>query len=552
MSYQKTVQKGIYAIKRGDIANGTSLIRKAISDSDYDSSIVQASAYELSANHMQDIAFDILQEYLQAGGKDPAIYELMVKLSLDNNLPEIAKKLLDILITLQPSEPRHLVNYSNCLAAQEHYSEAISFLQNTIPQFPDYAPLWNALGYILSVHLGEHQQGLEFYLEAYRLDPKNFEVVNNIATVKTGTSEEELWYQRAIEIQPDHPTPHIGYSQLLFSQGRIVEALQHYEFRRSTNQGSNTSVDFSHNRQEWKGQPLKGKTIMIFAEQGIGDEMLFAINFSRIISMAESVILSCDDRLIPIFKRSFPTCEVVGYEDKIVGLSRIRHFPNVHDRLTSKKSDIDYVIPSGSLMTYLWQDISDVPLLESPLFIPDENLCKKVSHILGSNDEKPFKVGISWTSEKATGLRQNAYFSSAFYKGISIVQEAQFVNLQYTVNKETPKDTEDQGVLSRLSMLDDLDLRNDLDTQLAVHANLNLVIGPPTATQILALLSGTETYIITPGGLPWWHFGQHHTNNSALATNCKLFSSKRDRDLRRLLRDTIITKATKFMEEKSV
>ena len=56
----------------------------------------------------------------------------------------------------------------------------------------------------------------------------------------------------------------------------------------------------------WDGSPLKEKTLLIYTEQGIGDEIMFASCFEEIIEQIGECIVECDKRLIPIFTRSFP------------------------------------------------------------------------------------------------------------------------------------------------------------------------------------------------------------------------------------------------------
>ena len=63
---------------------------------------------------------------------------------------------------------------------------------------------------------------------------------------------------------------------------------------------------------QWDGSALPGRSIVAHAEQGLGDEILFASCFPDLLSCAGQAILTCDARLVPLFARSFPTARVRG------------------------------------------------------------------------------------------------------------------------------------------------------------------------------------------------------------------------------------------------
>ena len=60
----------------------------------------------------------------------------------------------------------------------------------------------------------------------------------------------------------------------------------------------------------WEGQPLHNKSLLITAEEGIGDEIFFASCFNDAIGAAEQCLIECDPRLVSLFQRSFPDAAV--------------------------------------------------------------------------------------------------------------------------------------------------------------------------------------------------------------------------------------------------
>ena len=93
--------------------------------------------------------------------------------------------------------------------------------------------------------------------------------------------------------------------------------------------------------QLWDGQPLVDKVILITAEQGVGDEVMFASCISDLINLnPKQIILECDLRLAPLFARSFPPVDI---QDR-------REWKGV-DWL-KEVGDIDFQIAVGSLPVF--------------------------------------------------------------------------------------------------------------------------------------------------------------------------------------------------------
>ena len=65
----------------------------------------------------------------------------------------------------------------------------------------------------------------------------------------------------------------------------------------------------------WDGSSLADKTILVYGEQGIGDEIMFASCLPELIEQADRCLVACEPRLVPLFRRSFPTATVVSIDD---------------------------------------------------------------------------------------------------------------------------------------------------------------------------------------------------------------------------------------------
>src|SRR2546423_1312811 len=90
----------------------------------------------------------------------------------------------------------------------------------------------------------------------------------------------------------------------------------------------------------WRGEPLGGRTLLVYTEQGVGDEIMFASCFAELIAAAGHCVLEASTRLVPLFERSFPKASVLT-----------RNLAAMPDR--RRLPAIDYCIAAGSVPRFL-------------------------------------------------------------------------------------------------------------------------------------------------------------------------------------------------------
>jgi tetratricopeptide (TPR) repeat protein len=107
-------------------------------------------------------------------------------------------------------------------------------------------------------------------------------------------------------------------------------------------------------RPRWAGQSLHGRTLLIAAEQGLGDEIMFASLVPELTAESGRCLLECDQRLAGLFGRSFD-CTIIGVA---------RHEPewtrHTEERLPSLPA-VDYWSPAGSLPRLRRRSATDFP-----------------------------------------------------------------------------------------------------------------------------------------------------------------------------------------------
>jgi len=189
--------------------------------------------------------------------------------------------------------------------ALEHYRQAAAIR-------PDFAePQYN-----LALTLQERQQ-FEECAQAYRkllqTQPRHVDARNNLANVllELGSPAEALReYESVVKLDPKHPEAHwnLGLVQLQLGQWRAGWKNYEWRFRQP---GSANSLESEMLLPRWDGRDLKGKRILLAAEQGLGDMLQFLRLVPEVVARGGKVIVECHGPLRQIVSRIPGVAETV-------------------------------------------------------------------------------------------------------------------------------------------------------------------------------------------------------------------------------------------------
>ncbi len=113
----------------------------------------------------------------------------------------------------------------------------------------------------------------------------------------------------------------------------------------------------------WQGESLKGKTIVVHGEQGIGDEIMYTSILPDIIALSpQRIILAVYPALVSVLQTSFPDVTVIAHTRCMTYIQRWRQdiMPDWWHEQNST-SPVDYQIPMGHLPNLFRQSRSDYP-----------------------------------------------------------------------------------------------------------------------------------------------------------------------------------------------
>ncbi|MEK9725016.1 MAG: tetratricopeptide repeat protein, partial [Rhodospirillaceae bacterium] len=144
---------------------------------------------------------------------------------------------------------------------------------------------------------------LACYERALAISPNSAEALNNRGNVRHSVGQfaaAQADFERAIAIDPDYPDPHLNLGLQLLMQGRWAEGWPEFEWRWRTPQMEPFRRDFP--QPQWDGTPMPDATLLVHAEQGMGD----TLNFVRYAPLAAErvgrVVLESQPSLVPLLR----------------------------------------------------------------------------------------------------------------------------------------------------------------------------------------------------------------------------------------------------------
>lgn len=321
----------------------------------------------------------------------------------------------------------------------------------------------------------------------YRTDVADVYVTLGSALFEQGLVDEALTaHRRALKIDPDFAIAHYDMGIVNLMRGKYREGWEGFDqrFRLKRNQ-SWRACD-----PRWNGTSLRGRTILIMREQGLGDEIMYSSCYPEIISGAQRCFIECDPRLERLFTRSFPEASFVPLKD-------------VHTKeQTDPGVPIDVRSYAGSLPRYLRNSLRDFPAHKGFLKADPQRVdyWRQRVFALGQG----MKVGISWRGGTALTRRGRRSFSLQDLLPLLSVSGVSWVNLQYGERAGEIEALEKDHGISIADWPDAID--GDYDETAALVSTLDLVISVCTSVIHLAGALGKPVWIMA-AYIPEWRYG---------------------------------------------
>lgn len=399
--------------------------------------------------------------------------------SLLDDDPDEAFKQCNARLRDHPEDAKALFLVGLIHARSERFSCALPIFERCVRLAPTAEEAWNNLGMTLQ-ECHQSAKAREAFQRALQLNPKKSIYYANLAATHLTEGDyrnAKKWCKRALELDPDNDGAWGTYGFACLASGEWKEGWAGYEhclggrFRKKLN--------FT-GEPDWKGE--KVKSLVIYGEQGLGDEIMYASILEDACKQADSVTLECDKRLEGLFRRSFPQIEVHGtrrLDPKWIG---------------DRKFDAGCAMGSlAHLFRPTWGDCPRKPYLVAD---PERRLMWRA---LFDSYKKPV-IGLCWTGGRQATQSIARTIALKDFAPVIDKTDAVFVSLQY-------KDAQEEIDASGLSVRQfrHAVLTPDYDDTAALVAECDLVLGIHTTVHHLAGALGVPSVILVPSK-PMWNY----------------------------------------------
>jgi len=430
-------------------------------------------------------------------------------------------------VALQPWDVRYRLRLVELLEITGHAQEALAELSMALECAPERLDLLARLSDSLQ-RLGLYAEMLRIAERAVMENGENFETQLALAVARFHTTDIPgaiVSARKALEFSADRPEAHMVLGSSLFELGRVDEALSAYRRALKVRPGLPDAlyhIGLVHLRQgkfregwqgfehrfgleqnkvmrpcepRWNGTSLRGRTLLVMREQGLGDEIMYASCYPQIIKDAESCLIECEPRLERLFARSFP-------EARFFPLSDIRT-----NEQTDPGVDVDVRSYAASLPRYLRNSLRDFPDHQGYLKADSERIdyWRRRLAQLGNG----LKVGISWRGGTVYSFTGKRTLSLEALRPVLSVPNVHWINLQYGKRTEELAAFEAASGITVTDWSEAVD--GDYDETAALVSALDLVISVCTSVVHLSGALGKPVWVMTPY-VPEWRYGLHGEN----------------------------------------
>ncbi len=387
-------------------------------------------------------------------------------------------------IQLDQTNADYWSNRGLTLFEMKKYEEALFHFEEAIRLNAKHIEAWVNKANI-SIHRNKLEEAEEIINIALQIDTKHQSALLTLGLINSKSRNFEnaiKIYSDLIKSDPNYAEAHHNLALLLLGLFRFSEGWLEYDWRWSVSECNSSYLQTS--KKFWDGKPSNSR-IFIWAEQGIGDQILYSSALADLINFPNKKIISVHQKLLPLFKRSFPEFEVIP------------------DNLALSESQYDEHLPIASLLKFFRNSLEDFKKQKYPYLIPDSS---KLTVAQLQQLPQGLVCGISWRSSNEK-VGEEKSMPLALLEPILKLPGVVPVNLQYgDVEEEITAANRETG--SSIIQIKDLDVYDDIDGLLALIDRCDVVVTTSNSTAHLAGAIGKETYLITPtarGKFWYWH-----------------------------------------------
>ena len=391
-------------------------------------------------------------------------------------------KAFDRAISIKPNNAEAFFGKGITFYKKQRFNDAIMILNKAISLKYNYPEAHNQKGLALG-YLQKFDGAIKALKNAISLDPQNPIFHNNLGMLLNdlGKPDEAInALNQAISLKPNYASACLNKSMALLKNQEFEKGFELYEWRFKTDDYSGKDIQSS--KPLWNGQ--KNKTVFLWSEQGIGDEIMYSSLIPELHKICAKLIVQCDRRLIPLFKRSFNSdihyCDGSGIVNDMI---------------------YDFHISVGSLPRFFRKSLKKFENTNSGYLFHNNRQTHRLRKKLLSQ-KKNILVGVSWktfsTLDGAPSRNIKLYDIAQALKS----PNTQLICLQYGDVIEEINELKEKFRIDMIT-LPEIDNYKDIDGLASLIMACDKVVSTTNATVHLAGALGADVHVLLPFSSRW-------------------------------------------------
>jgi tetratricopeptide (TPR) repeat protein len=379
-------------------------------------------------------------------------------------------------LQLNPGAPDTYGNLGITLQKAGRPDEAVPYCRKAVELSPLDATAHYNLGIVLQ-EKGQLDEAIPCYQKASQINPHDAGIYNNLAFALQENRrpyEAFPYYRKALQLDPTYATAHWNLALALLLTGNFREGWREYEWRWEIPYLAPSRRNFKE--PLWDGSDIRGRSILLHAEQGFGDTIQFIRYAPLVAERGANIIFECPVELAALLR------SVGGIEQLVIRGDVLPEF-DVHCPLLSLPLAFDTTLET-------------IPA-KAPYLAGDPALARKWRDKI-SRDNSEIKIGLVWAGNP--GFKQNRYRNCPLEKflPLSKLPGVTLYSLQKGEEAQEAKNPPEE-----MSLVDHTDEIRDFADTASFIENLDLIISIDTAVAHLAGALGKPVWTLLPFSPEW-------------------------------------------------
>jgi tetratricopeptide (TPR) repeat protein len=361
-------------------------------------------------------------------------------------------------------------------------------VQRALAADPGAAVALEAQGFIHLKRDLDAARAAEFFERAVRAGGDRADLHGNygIALQDLGRVGEAIAaYDRAIARDPQHVFARWHRSLALLLVGRFAEAWPDYELRLRSEDVPRRAFAVPR----WDLESTPRGALLLAAEQGLGDEMMFASCIPDVLALGVRCVIECHPKLAPVFRRSFPQATIHA-GTQLDDPAWLHAHP-----------EVAAYVPLGSLPQRFRRTRTDFPDHRGYLRADPAKVAAWRARLDALGPGR--KIGISWRGGTAKTRRKLRSPAPEELAGVLRPPDAHWVSLQYDA---TPEEVAALAATTGTAVHHWPDAIDEYDETAALLCALDLTVSVCTAVIHLGGALGRPVWVMAPYS-PEWRYG---------------------------------------------